>query len=823
MPIPAFTDGELRVQFLSPTVVRIERRGAKGFEDRPTFTAVGRDWPGTPFRKQGGNLVADSYTVALNGRSFEGIRVLVGGKTAYTVGELPKPQWLPAPGQTGPVWPMADSPRLVPPPGGAIPKNLGGPLGATSGYDTGNDAPDLYLFVTKDPQRLRRDFLHLTGPVPLVPRYTLGLWDSRYHPYSDRQALGVIDEYRRRGLPVDLFVCDTDWRVGASKGYGVNARLFPNMPDFLAKAHAKGVRVMFNDHPEPQTPGALDPQETTYRWNGLTDLFRQGIDVWWYDRNWSTRLHEPMPGLRPEVWGASVFRDVTAAFRPDRRPLIMANVDGIDNGIRNRPPHPAFHRYPIPWTGDTESSWQWLGYAVENGVDEGAVGMLPYVNEDAGGHRGDPSPELYTRFIQYCALSPVLRLHCTAGKIRFPWAFGPQAEQASFEAIRFRYRLIPTLYSAVHRASQDGTPLLRRLDLEWPGLKEATSSRQYLLGDDLLVSPVTDPDAPDLEPLAGPFQGEYFSNPDLAGTPVLVRQDANVDFDWGAGAPAPGLPVDGFSVRWTGRIGPMPKTKLYRFGTSSDDGARLWIDGKKLVDDWGPQDSVTKSGTVTLEAGRSYDLRMEYQEIGGGANARLLWGGAAPTRQEPLSWTFWCPPGAWIDPYTGARVVGPRKVAMPATLRRVPMLVRDGAVVFLGDDKVKNSDEQLTRGITVEAFPGARTTRTLVEDDGVSAHPTVTTRTAVAVRTATGVKLLLGPAKGPARPRDFTLRIHLRAGETPRGIVQVGRADGAKGQLPQAPAQGLNTVFDARGGMVVEMRFPALPAHGVASVEVRLK
>src|SRR5262249_19511896 len=148
-------------------------------------------------------------------------------------------------------------------------------------------------------------------------------------------------------------------------------------------------------------------------WNGLTDLLHQGVDVWWYDRNWSTRLHEPMPGLRPEVWGSSVFHDVTLAYRSGIRPLIMSNVDGIDNGVRHNPPHPAFHRYPIPWTGDTESNWDWLRYAVANGVDEGAVGMLPYVNEDCGGHRGDPSPELYTRFVQYCALSPVLRLHCT--------------------------------------------------------------------------------------------------------------------------------------------------------------------------------------------------------------------------------------------------------------------------------------------------------------------------------------------------------------------------------------------------------------------------
>jgi hypothetical protein len=822
MPIPAYVDGDLRVQFLSPSLVRIEQKGPKGFEDRPTFTVVGRNWTGTPFRKQGSNLVTSGYTVVLPATrsGLRGIRVVSKGQTIYTVGDLPKTSWLPAPGKTGPVWPMADSPRLIPPPGGAIPKNLGGPLGATSGYDTGNDAPDLYLFITKDPQALRRDFLKLTGPIPLVPRYTLGLWDSRYHPYSDKQALGVIDEYRRRGLPLDLFVCDTDWRVGASKGYGVNTKLYPDMPDFLKKAHQRGVRVMFNDHPEPQTPNALDPQETVYRWNGLTDLFRQGIDVWWYDRNWSTRLHEPMPGLRPEVWGSSVFQDVTRAFRPQLRPLIMSNVDGIDNGLRHRPPHPAFHRFPIPWTGDTESNWQWLRYAVDNGVDEGVLGMLPYVNEDAGGHRGDPSPELYTRFIQYCALSPVLRLHCTAGKIRFPWVFGPQAEQATFEAIRFRYRLIPTLYSAVHRTTLDGTPLVRRLDLEWPNYAEAATSRQYLLGDDLLISPVTDSDEPQMKPLTGSFHGEYFPNQELTGEPTFTRDDSKIDFDWGQGSPDRSLPNDSFSARWTGKIGPLPRTEEYRFATSTDDGVRLWIDGKKVIDQWKPLDSALNPVTMKLEAGKTYDIKMEYFETGGGANAHLLWSGAEPPRVGPMMWSFWVPPGTWIDGWTGNRVVGPKTVSMPTNLRRFPVLIRDGAVMFLGEDHVKNADEQLKRPITIEAYPGPLTTRKLVEDDGISVNAPKTTRQVTAVRTANGVSVKLGASTAD---RDLVVRIHLRPGETAKSVTLGGNATPFRVEKPQGTAAGLGSLFAARGGSVVEVRLPKWPSGFSTAVEVKTK
>jgi hypothetical protein len=414
----------------------------------------------------------------------------------------------------------------------------------------------------------------------------------------------------------------------------------------------------------------------------------------------------------------------------------------------------------------------------------------------------------------------VLRLHCTAGKIRFPWVFGPQAEQASFEAIRFRYRLIPTLYSAVHRASLDGTPLLRRLDLEWPTYEEATSSRQYLLGDDLLISPVTESDGPQYRPLTGTFRGEYFPNKDLSGTPVLTRDDAKIDFDWGQRSPSGDLPNDAFSVRWTGKIGPLPRTAEYRFATSTDDGVRLWIGDKQVIDQWKPLDSSLNSGTVRLEAGKTYDIRMEYFESGGGANAHLLWTGAEPPRTGPMPWSFWVPPGAWIDAWTGDRIVGPKKVSMPTSLRRFPVLVRDGAVLFLGEDRVKNADEQLRKPITIEAYPGPLVTRKLVEDDGISVDAPKTTRQVTAVRTDKSAFVKIGPSTAD---RDLVVRVHLRPGETPKAVTLGGTATPYRLEKPQGTAAGLGSLFTARGGPVVEVRLPKWPSGFSTAVEVRTK
>lgn len=107
------------------------------------------------------------------------------------------------------------------------------------------------------------------------------------------------------------------------------------------------------------------------------------------------------------------------------------------------------------------------------------------------------------------------------------------------------------------------------------------------------------------------LRGEYFGNADLKGTPVLVRTDPHIHFDWGEGSFAPGQPVDNFSIRWTGYF--IPKTSGdYQFFTSSDDGARLYINDEKMIDDWNPHAQTMDTCIKHLEAGQAYKIRLEY-------------------------------------------------------------------------------------------------------------------------------------------------------------------------------------------------------------------
>jgi beta-glucosidase len=118
------------------------------------------------------------------------------------------------------------------------------------------------------------------------------------------------------------------------------------------------------------------------------------------------------------------------------------------------------------------------------------------------------------------------------------------------------------------------------------------------------------------------LRGEYFSNPTLSGAPALTRVDPKLDFAWQNGAPEASLPSDGFSVRWTGKL--VPKASAhYLLSITGDDGYRLTLDRKTIIEDWTDHAPRARGTVTTLEAGRSYDVVLEFYERGGGAELRL--------------------------------------------------------------------------------------------------------------------------------------------------------------------------------------------------------
>lgn len=118
------------------------------------------------------------------------------------------------------------------------------------------------------------------------------------------------------------------------------------------------------------------------------------------------------------------------------------------------------------------------------------------------------------------------------------------------------------------------------------------------------------------------WQATYWNNPDLAGDPVLTRIEADINYNWGAGSPNPSVTADRFSARWT-RLLNLAGGR-YRFTVVADDGVRLWVDNRLLIDRWQVQAAQTYSGEISL-AGGAAPVRLEYFENIGGAEVRLSW------------------------------------------------------------------------------------------------------------------------------------------------------------------------------------------------------
>ena len=174
-----------------------------------------------------------------------------------------------------------------------------------------------------------------------------------------------------------------------------------------------------------------------------------------------------------------------------------------------------------------------------------------------------------------------------------------------------------------------GSPNIAVSPLE--GIKEKAASLgigvEYFIGGDMgggLLNPVEPQYFAKVEGTDKTgMTGEYFSNTELAGEPALTRIDSAVDFGFGTCPPAPGFPEDRFSVRWSGKI--IPPETIHQIGVNNDDGARLYIDGNLVIDDWHDHGETANKADVELLAGKEYEIVLEYYENMINAEAKLTW------------------------------------------------------------------------------------------------------------------------------------------------------------------------------------------------------
>ena len=382
---------------------------------------------------------------------------------------------------------------------------------------------DWYFFgYAHDYKKALGDYVRVAGRIPLPPRFAFGAWWSRYWAYSDQEIEEIVRGFHQNSTPLDVFVIDMDWhpifggrfseldQSGHSKGwtgYSWNKLLFPDPDQFLAKLHADGLKTSLNLHPasgiqpwEDAYPAmaramGIDPATKKYVPFDITDkkfatnyfnlvlhpLEKQGIDFWWLD--WQQEPMTKMPGVTPTWWLNYVH--FTDQQREGHRPLLFHRWGGLGN-----------HRYQIGFSGDTISVWDSLAFQPWFTATAANVGYA-YWSHDIGGHMpGTVDPELYTRWVQFGAFSPILRTHTTKNPAseRRIWAYPEPYSAVLRSAFQLRYSMLPYLYTEARRTYDTGVAFFRPLYYDWPEAPEAyTSKGEYVFGDQMLAAPIVAP------------------------------------------------------------------------------------------------------------------------------------------------------------------------------------------------------------------------------------------------------------------------------------------------------------------------------------------
>ncbi len=679
----------IRVQLLSKNIVRIELKKDEKFCDSNTFFIPYRseyENNEVTFARNGGAISFGEYKlyVSESAKSLSGVTLEKNGKKVYVYKKLKNSGELPPLDKTPEVFAISDTPRIIVPEGGYSAERKGE-------YTVEENVEDIYLLLCEtDAKLLRKLYVELTGKPELVRLSTLGGWNSKYYAYTEEEAKGLISDYEKHNVPLDVMVIDTDWRsCEHGWGYDINTKLFPDMKRFLDFAHSHGVEVMFNDHPEPvDGKQVFAPEEIAYREKNLQSLMEKGLDIWWYDRNWPTKLVSPSEAVPHETMGLYLFADVTrhhyqkqsGSKQVYRRPVVMGNAVDVSTGYYLGVKDSASHRYSIQWTGDIGSDSGVIAQEVDNIIKCGN-NCVPYLNSDCGGHIGNPDKELFIRWMQYGTLSPVFRPHCTnyVERFREPWVYDEETLDIVRGYNNLRYRLLPIIYKNAYESYEYGLPVFKSLGFNYPDDKRALKyNGGYMLGDNVLISPVAGlrPWGVEKSCYVKPVKATYYNGRELQGEPIATAEYKSLDIILNHTSPEAGVPVYDFSARFETVLKFDEDVLL---SIRCDDGATVWIDGEKVL-----EDKTLHAAWVfelkKLEPNKEYKIEIEYFQAGGEACCELL---AKKVVDNIVAHQTYLPAGEWLEVFGDNVHRGGKTVEKAYALREMPLFVRLGAIIPL--------------------------------------------------------------------------------------------------------------------------------------------
>lgn len=386
---------------------------------------------------------------------------------------------------------------------------------------------DIYVFAYgNDYLKALNDFYNLTGKTPLIPRFALGNWWSRYYPYKQDEYLALMDKFKEKEIPLTVAVIDMDWHyVDIAKrfgklanynqniksdrdgegwtGYSWNKDLFYDYKEFLEKLHDKNLKVTLNLHPAlgvrafenqyekmceyvKQDPKELNAVE--FKMHDLTYVHayfdvllhpyeKDGVDFWWIDWQQGTTWND---GSLDPLWSLNHYHFIDND--QNKRGIILSRYSGIGS-----------HRYPLGFSGDTYMDFKSLDYEPYFTLTASNIGYS-WWSHDIGGHMyGIKDNELYIRWLQFGVFSPINRLHSSSNIFlsKEPWVYNYPIEVIATNYLRLRHKLIPYLYSLNYINHNDNIPLIRPLYYYHHNNISYKMKNEYYFGSELLVSPIT--------------------------------------------------------------------------------------------------------------------------------------------------------------------------------------------------------------------------------------------------------------------------------------------------------------------------------------------
>lgn len=412
---------------------------------------------------------------------------------------------------------------------------------------------DYYFIKGETLDEVVRGYRYLTGECPMMPRYMFGYTQSKERYCSQDELVGVLREYRRRHVPIDMIV--QDWNYWP-EGWGymkMDERYYPNPQAMADSVHALDAKLMVSIWPNPQycpqerdfrekgymlehsVYDVFNPEARKYYWSYADrEFFSKGFDAWWcdcsepLDGDWNVRGLGSDYGWdsQEKRWhlNKDILSDALGAERSSLYSLYHAmgiyehqRAASSDKRVLNltRSSYAGQQRFAtVTWNGDTHASWKSFRQQIPAGLNFMATGC-PYWSVDIGsfftrsdarwfykgqfpqGVKDDGYKEYYTRMLQWGTFLPMMRSHGTDTP-REIWRFGEPGTKyydAILRMIHLRYQLLPYTYSMAAQVTLNDYTMARLLAFDFAGDRAARDIQdQYMYGS-ILVCPVTEPGA----------------------------------------------------------------------------------------------------------------------------------------------------------------------------------------------------------------------------------------------------------------------------------------------------------------------------------------